>query len=324
MDLLKCQKCGKETSTKSPVYLKAKEKHEIPLCIHCGFPFTEDKMSEEIPQEEHQLIKSGIGIIESPPTVAGISDGDDCCSDRGLSSSSENVDNAKKTNLKVIFFVFGILLLFAGYFYYHIKTDITCLAKAGDPEAQYLLALKYTESNDYNMASEWYKKAAEKGLPKAQNNLASLYYHGQGVEKDYKKAFDWYLKAAEKEEANAQYYLGDMYYNGQGVDQDYKKAFEWFLKTAEKGHSKTQCNLGIMYYNGQGVEKDYKKAFDWFLKAAEKGHASAQYNLGIMYEYGHGVKKSYRKAKSWYLKAQEAGQSYTEKISKMDALIDIE
>ena len=57
---------------------------------------------------------------------------------------------------------------------------------------------------DFEKAAELYTKAAEQGLSLAQNNLANLYYYGQGVEQDYVKAAELYTKAAEQGFAEAQ------------------------------------------------------------------------------------------------------------------------
>ena len=44
---------------------------------------------------------------------------------------------------------------------------------------------------DYQVAAKWYKLAAEQGSPHAQNNMAYLYYNGQGVKIDKVYALMW-------------------------------------------------------------------------------------------------------------------------------------
>ena len=51
---------------------------------------------------------------------------------------------------------------------------------------------------DLIKAFYWYQKAAVNGDIKAQSDLGSLYYNGEGTEKDLEKAFYLYQKAAEK------------------------------------------------------------------------------------------------------------------------------
>jgi len=180
-------------------------------------------------------------------------------------------------------------------------------ANQGNAGAQNNLGLYYANCKDYLKAFEWFKKAAEQGLARAQANLGRSYRKGCGVEQDYQKAVEWYTKAAEQGDVTAQLNLGICYYNGYGVEQDYKKAVEWYTKAAEQGNAWAQNNLGICYYNGYGVEKDYKKAVEWYTKAAEQGHKSSQNNLGVCYENGQGVEKDYKKAVEWYTKAAEQG-----------------
>src|SRR5262249_604501 len=51
---------------------------------------------------------------------------------------------------------------------------------------------------DYPLAIEWIRKAAEQGLPGAQVNLGYCYEKGRGVEKDLAQAKLWYEKAADQ------------------------------------------------------------------------------------------------------------------------------
>ena len=48
---------------------------------------------------------------------------------------------------------------------------------------------------NYNRASELYKKAADLGNPNAMNNLGCMCYDGRGVEQNEKKAHELYIKA---------------------------------------------------------------------------------------------------------------------------------
>ena len=49
----------------------------------------------------------------------------------------------------------------------------------------------------YGQVSDNLRKSAEQGDAKAQNNLASCYYFGKGVEKSKCKAIYWLRKACE-------------------------------------------------------------------------------------------------------------------------------
>ena len=81
-------------------------------------------------------------------------------------------------------------------------------ANQGNAGAQNNLGLYYDICKDYLKAFEWFKKAAEQGLARAQANLGNFYKNGQSFEQDYQKAVEWYTKAAEQGNANAQGILG--------------------------------------------------------------------------------------------------------------------
>jgi formylglycine-generating enzyme required for sulfatase activity/peptidoglycan hydrolase-like protein with peptidoglycan-binding domain len=135
------------------------------------------------------------------------------------------------------------------------------------------------QRGDYATALRKLKPLAEQGDAKAQSNLGTMYYKGQGIRQDYAEAVNWYRKAADQEYAKAQHNLGVVYAEGQGVPQDYAKAVNWYRKAAEQGNAKAQYNLGVIFAEGQGVRQDYAKAVNWYRKAADQGVALAQLNL---------------------------------------------
>lgn len=135
------------------------------------------------------------------------------------------------------------------------------------------------KTQDYNMAVEWYRKAAEQGYAIGQSNLGFMYENGYGVNKDYSEAVKWYRKATEQGNANGQNHLGYMYLNGLGVEEDYSEAIKWFRKSAEQGNDHGQANMGFMYEKGYGVPKDIETAKEWYKKAAEQGNDYAKKRL---------------------------------------------
>jgi TPR repeat protein len=73
-------------------------------------------------------------------------------------------------------------------------------ALGGDTEAQRLLALilelGLADEPDQTGASEWYMRAALRGLVAAQFQLARLYIEGRGVPRDYVSAYVWMAVAS--------------------------------------------------------------------------------------------------------------------------------
>ena len=164
---------------------------------------------------------------------------------------------------------------------------------------------EYIEKNDFSLAVEYYRKAAEQGNAAAQNKLGICYNIGLGVAKDSNEALKWYRKAAEQGNAVAQNNMGNHY----NERQNYTEAARWYRKAAEQGQTAAQSSLAELYYNGRGVAKDYAEAVKWFRKAAEQGAPGAQYQLGNCYYFGYGVTQSYAEAVKWYRKAAEIGLS---------------
>jgi uncharacterized protein len=100
--------------------------------------------------------------------------------------------------------------------------------------------------------------------------FAGDYEDGEAAYKraDYKTAAAVWTKAANKGDPRAQVMLGSMYADGQGVPQDYKQAALWYREAADQGISWAQYNLGFMYATGQGIPQNYIEAYKWFHLAA--------------------------------------------------------
>jgi len=141
------------------------------------------------------------------------------------------------------------------------------------------------------------KGLAEKGFAPAQNLMGDLVKVGG----DSPGAVDWYKKAAEQGDARAQNNLGRCYATGDGVTADDKIAVQWLTKAAEQGHAKGMNNLAVMYSQGRGVLRDQTIAKMWRLKAAEAG--DAEYGIAEAYINGFGVEKDAAEADKWYRRA---------------------
>jgi len=55
-----------------------------------------------------------------------------------------------------------------------------------------------------------------------------MYDEGRGVAQSHSEALEWYRKAAEQGLPRAQYILGVMYSGGEGVAQNHVQAYLWF------------------------------------------------------------------------------------------------
>lgn len=189
-----------------------------------------------------------------------------------------------------------------------------------EPDAQYHIGLSYENEGKYTDAFRWYKLAAEKDHPEAQNSLATLYDDGKGVGVDKYEATQWFRRAAQNGNPKAQFNVGTIYYNGDGAPQDYAEAKKWYIKAADQGDADAQFNLGLIFKEGLGVPKDYGEAIKWFRKAAEQGVAEAQFLIGYMYEKGIEVTKDKTEAIKWYKLA--ADQGYEDAIKALENSIN--
>ncbi len=75
---------------------------------------------------------------------------------------------------------------------------------------------------------------AESGNAEAQNNVGYMYEEGLGVPQNYLLAMNWYRQAADNELAQAQHNMGMLYHHGYGVAQNLGEAFRWFKMAAEQ------------------------------------------------------------------------------------------
>lgn len=116
---------------------------------------------------------------------------------------------------------------------------------------------------------------------------------------DYATAFQEFLPLAQAGDLTLQNQIAAMYYTGQGVPQDYEKAADWFRKSASGGSPEGQYCLGKLYYHGQGVPQDFGEAGKWLTDAGLAGKGGAQYLLAVLYLYGKGVPRNPVKAYFW-------------------------
>ncbi len=150
-------------------------------------------------------------------------------------------------------------------------------AESGDAAAQFDLAVRYAEGGagprNYELAAQWYEKAAQQGLAVAEYRLGSLYEKGLGVGKDMQRAKDLYQRAAEKGNTRAMHNLGVL--AAEGGKPNYTSAALWFGKAAEYGIRDSQYNLAVLLARGLGLPKDLVKSYTWFAIVAAAGDADA-------------------------------------------------
>jgi len=99
--------------------------------------------------------------------------------------------------------------------------------------------------------------------------LGAAYEQAWFGKTDFQAALKWYRKAAARGDPDAQNSLGQMYEDGEGVRQNYTLAAKWYRRAAEHvpdlgGAGQGRNSLGLLYLDGRGVPKDYVQAYVWF------------------------------------------------------------
>ena len=131
------------------------------------------------------------------------------------------------------------------------------------------------ERKDYGTARALAEPLAKNGDAESQYVMAILYDDGLGgLSKDSYRAFDWYQKSANQGFAKAQFNLAIMFEHGEGTPPDKTEAFKWYYRAAEKGYPAAQLNVGLIYRRGIGVERNEQLARTWLSKAAASADAT--------------------------------------------------
>lgn len=187
--------------------------------------------------------------------------------------------------------------------------DLLGRAKQGDGEAQWRVAELHfdgckNESGSMlvkrspRMGREWLQRAAESGLPAAQNNLGVLIGNGKGSE-SARQALIW-LKRAFRGGDDSAAHNAAITYREVG---DFRRAVRWFRRGVRSGDDSARIQLGIHYYWGIGVRRNAAAAIGCFRRAtkgknlSEADREDARFYLAIGYLEGKGVKGSLQTAR---------------------------
>lgn len=94
----------------------------------------------------------------------------------------------------------------------------------------------------------WFSRGAERGDPECELSLSGWYLTGSEdtlVQND-REAYLWGRKAAEKGLAKAEFAVGYFYETGIGTTADIEEAKKWYKRAAAQGQTKAQDRLLAM------------------------------------------------------------------------------
>lgn len=117
-----------------------------------------------------------------------------------------------------------------------------------------------------DLASAWYRKAAEGGNTEAQVSLAIL---SMSV-KNYNETRHWCEMAAKARHSGGYSCLGYLYRHGLGVEQNSQEAFNWYLQGARGSNLGAMRAVAQMYEKGEGTKIDRSEAFLWYFYAGRR------------------------------------------------------
>jgi TPR repeat protein len=151
------------------------------------------------------------------------------------------------------------------------KREFRLAASAGYAPAMTALGqLRETATPpDHDAAADWYEKADDKGDVVATANLAHAYVTGQGRPENWSEARVLYTEAAERGYPRAYNDLGVMHQKGYGVHADVLTAFTYFLVSVERGYAKAGVNMAELIIKARFPFSSNHAAMGYCLWAVE-------------------------------------------------------
>jgi V8-like Glu-specific endopeptidase len=136
-------------------------------------------------------------------------------------------------------------------------------------------AVAAAHRGDYATALKALSPLAAKGDARAQFDVGFMHAFGWGFPRNPADAIDWYRKAAEQGLPVAQHFLGLAYVNSEGVRPDDAEAARWFGRAAAQGFAQAQYMLGLMMLDGRGIPQDPVQGYARIVLAGQGGVRSA-------------------------------------------------
>jgi TPR repeat protein len=155
-------------------------------------------------------------------------------------------------------------------------------AESGDAASQLLLFAYYRyNAKDDQAAIDWLQRSVDQNYPAAIQQMAALYFEGDGVPQDKQKAVSLHLQAADLGMPISQHFVATLYRNGlYGIPKKEVQYRSWLRKSANGGYASAQSELGVALYFGDSFERNQLESLSWLRKASEQDDKTAQALLG--------------------------------------------
>lgn len=132
-----------------------------------------------------------------------------------------------------------------------------------------------TTPSGYTATLRWYHEQAQAGNPQAQFLLGIKYETGTDVPKDLTRAAELFEQAARQGHADAQFKLASLLATGHGVEADRDAAEAWYRAAAFDGHAPAQYNLSLMLLAAAREEDALVEGLSWLMRAENGGISQA-------------------------------------------------
>jgi len=149
------------------------------------------------------------------------------------------------------------------------------------------------------------KKRMQLNDAEAFHELATWYYHGNGVPQDHKKAFEFYSRGAELGSFHSHFVIAHAYRFGNGVENDEDKSIHHLMLAAIGGNEVARHMLGDM----EKANGNMNTAMKHYMIAARGGVDDSLKMVGKGYKDGHVTKDQYANTLRTYKEATEAMRS---------------
>lgn len=149
--------------------------------------------------------------------------------------------------------------------------------------------------------------AAERGHPKAMNNLVIAYRDGVGVKQNARKAVEWAEKMMEANIGVGFYNMGMFLEQGFGVREDRGASLAYFRRAADLGNRQGQYLVGKKLFTippGPEATRVFPIGEAMLRCALEQGEADAGFELALQYQ---SRKKDWWQAAYWHQQAGKLG-----------------
>lgn len=117
---------------------------------------------------------------------------------------------------------------------------------------------------DYSKAIIWFRLGSNQNNAVAAYNIAHLYYDGQGVTRDYDIAFEYFLKAAGNNLNLSMGGLGVTFLKGRDVKIDKYKALECFIKSGDHPEGVEELNQQGIHLKVQDKSKPFYELIPYY------------------------------------------------------------